>query len=76
MAAVGKFLMSPVLALAGAFKKPKAPEPQVPIAQPQARDRSASVLADTIAGRRGAQANQRSGGGGEPMGGKKTKLGG
>lgn len=74
MSAVGKFLLSPVLALAGVFDKPKAPK--VPLTPPPAVDRSPSVLAETFSRRRGSQANQRSGGGGEPtLGGKKTKLG-
>jgi hypothetical protein len=74
MSAVAKVLLSPVGALVGLFKKPK-PAPPPPMAQPQAVDRSSSVLVDALASRRGTQANRRSGGGGEAMGGTKTKLG-
>lgn len=75
MSGVGKFLLSPVLALAGVFDKPKAPPPQA-MARPAAQDRSGSVLAQAIASRRGTQDNKRTGtGGAEATGGKKSKLG-
>jgi hypothetical protein len=68
--------LSPVLALAGAFKK--KPAAQKPVyAQPTATPRSNSVVANALAGRRGTIENQRTGAGGvESSTGKKTALGG
>lgn len=74
MGAVGKFLLSPVAALAG-MMKPKTPE--IPAQQPQAVDRSSTVILDAVASRTGSLANRRTGSGGaEASGGKKTSLGG
>lgn len=76
MGAVGKFLLSPVAALAGAFKKPKAAAPAPLLAQPQATPRASSALADALSARRGTRANQRTGArGAEAPAGVKTKLG-
>ncbi|HEX8400514.1 MAG TPA: hypothetical protein VF628_02295 [Allosphingosinicella sp.] len=77
MASVGKFLVSPVLALAGAFKKPKA-APQ-PAAQPVATRNMAAEAAHReglLRKRRGAGANELTGGGAEASTpGGKTLLG-
>ncbi|WP_165913265.1 hypothetical protein [Novosphingobium sp. ST904] len=60
--------------MAGLFNKPKI---DVPAAQPQAIDRSSSVVLEAVASRRGSLANKRTGSlGAEASGGKKTSLGG
>ncbi|MFC0683219.1 hypothetical protein [Novosphingobium clariflavum] len=74
MGAVGKMLISPVAAMAGLLDKPKV---TAPVAQPQAIDRSNTVVMDAVAARRGSLANKRTGSlGAEVSGGKKTSLGG
>ena len=75
MSKVANFLLSPVAALAGAFKKkPSAPKPVY--AQPAATPRSNSVVANALSSRRGSQENRRTGAGGvESSTGKKTALG-
>lgn len=68
------FLVSPIAALAGAFKKPKAQKPTY--AQPAATPRTNSVVANALQARRGTKENQRTGAGGvESSTGKKTALG-
>lgn len=76
MSKVAGFLLSPVAALAGAFKKkPKAQKPVY--AQPAATPRSNSVVANALSARRGTIENRRTGAGGvESSTGKKTALGG
>lgn len=73
MSAIGKILLSPALALAGAFKKPKI---TVPDQRPLAQERPVSAVLDAVAARSGTRANQRSGmGGAEATGGRKSQLG-
>ena len=76
--AIGKALgaiVSPVLSLLGAFDKPKAPKPVLPL--PSATPRSNSVALDALSARRGSSANQRTGslGAESSASSKKTRLG-
>lgn len=74
MGTIGKLLVSPVAAMAGLLDKPKV---TVPVAQPQAVDRSSTVLMDAVSARTGSLDNRRTGSSGaEASGGKKTSLGG
>lgn len=74
MGGVAKFLLSPVLSVAGSVLKPKAPQVQaMPLARPEVTPRTTALL-DAVAARRGSRANQRTGRGGAEAGGK-TKLG-
>jgi hypothetical protein len=74
MAAIGKILLSPITALAGAFKKPKAPTVRPTLPLPVATPRANSAVSDALLSRRGSAANMRTGrGGAESTAGTGTK---
>lgn len=74
MSKVASFLLSPIAAVTGVFKKPKAAKPVY--AQPAATPRAASAVSAALLSRRGTAANQRTGAGGvESSTGKKTTMG-
>ena len=69
---IAKFALSPLLAVAGVFDKPKPPK--APLQAPPQASRG-SVVNDALAERTGTRANRRSRGSQEARGGKKTSLG-
>lgn len=79
MAALPAIAIGAIAGLGGmavqALMKPKVPTPQV--ARPMATPRTASLVSDTLARRRGTRANQRTGSGGaeSSTGAKKALLG-
>lgn len=74
MSKIAQFVLSPIAAVAGVFKKPKVAPP--PIVAPPATPRANSALRDVFAARRGTRENLRSGAGGaEASTGVKSKLG-